>query len=71
MGQVVYGKLRVSYNDYEELASKLANYLKIEKLPVDYCVAKAHIRQQAELSSRTKRAEREGKEVKERAYTEL
>ncbi len=71
MAQVTYGKLRISYSSLEELAKKIANYLEIDTLPIDYAVVKAHIRVKAELVSREKRAGKEGKEVKVKSYTDI
>ena len=69
--QVIYGNLRVSYNSLEELISKVANYFGVPEAPADYLIVKALKRVKAEQDARIKRAEKQGKEVKEKTFTDL
>ena len=64
-----YGKYEVEGKTLVEVANKLSNYLELGNIAdndddVATLVLKAVVRQKAEIVSREKRAEREGKEGK-------
>jgi len=73
---VVYGKYKVSGANIVEVANKLSNHLGLGDIAhseddTNKLVLKAIVRVKAETEARRKRAEKEGKEVREKAYTEL
>ena len=73
---VTYGNYKVSGKDLVEIANKLSNHLGLGDVAKDEddigrLVLKAVVRIKAETEARRKRAEKEGKQVKERSYTTL
>ena len=73
---VTYGKYRVTGKNIVEVANKLSNHLGLGDIAqseedTNRIVLKAIVRVKAETEARKRRAKKEGKEVKEKAYTEL
>lgn len=78
--QVIYGNLRIAYNDLTELANKVSKFKATETglgyreyadADIPELVAKAVVRSYAERVAAAKRSKGEGKEAKVKAYRDL